>query len=211
MEYTDWDIYCAFRKAQANYLSRPFRLPKDWDTYKRKSLAKQSLANIELATKKFNGTWFKIDPERYFDTGFKLLGNKFTYVRFFNPKVIKKYIQDDKMVKRCMSLNKKSMLESAKFVKKYMSSREQTNPKISLARQYTVLTEGNTSLPIAHYLQGKIDKFFLVWLIRRGLVKITDEERINHIPEITENYREYLSYLNNKEMNGFLEKLREHI
>ena len=109
--YTDWDIYCAFRKAQANYLNRPYRLPKNWEKYKEKSFSKKARQNIELAVKKFNGTWYKIDPDRYFDTGFKLLGGKFTYNRFFKPKIIKKYIQDDKMLKRCTRLNKRSMIE----------------------------------------------------------------------------------------------------
>lgn len=205
--YTDWDIYCAFRKAQANYLSRPYRLPNNWEKYKRSNaLSKKSLQNIELAVKKFNGTWYKIDPERYFDAGFKILGKKFTYNRWFNPKVIKMYIRDDKMLKRCMRLNKKSMIESAKFVKSYMSTRP-VNPKLSLVRQYTALSDGNVHLPVAHYLQGKIDKFFLVWLIRRGLVVLSDEERTAHIPEIIENFREYTATLNNPSMNGFLDKL----
>ena len=204
--YTDWDIYCAFRKAQANYLNRPYKLPNNWEKYKRSgALSKKSLQNIELAVKKFNGTWYKIDPERYFDTGFKLLG-KFTYNRFFNPKIIKKYIQDDKMLKRVMRLNKQSMIESAKFVKRYMSKRT-VNPKLSLVRQYTALTERNVHVPISHYLQGKIDKYFLVWLIRRGLIVLSEEEKTAHIPEIIENFRMYTATLNNKEMNGFLDKL----
>ncbi len=205
--YTDWDIYCAFRKAQANYISRPYRLPKNWEKYRRSGvMAKRSLQNIDLAVKKFNGTWFKIDPERYFETGFKILGVKFTYNRFFNPKIIKQYIRDDKMMKRVARLNKESMIESAKFLKRYMSTRT-VNPKLSLARQYTALTEANVHLPISHYLQGKIDKFFLVWLIRRGLVVITKEEQASHIPEIIENYRTYVAALNTPQMKRFLDKL----
>lgn len=210
MTYSDWDIYCAFRKAQANFLSRPYRLPKNWEKYKEEILVKKSRDNIELITKKFNSTWFKIDPERYFDSGFRILGGKFTYNRFFNDKVMKKYIHDDRMIKRSMNLNKRSMIESAKFVKKYMSSKT-INPKLSLIRQYTVLSEGFVSLPIAHYIKGNIDKYFLVWLIRRGLVKVSDEEREFHIPEITENYREYVALLNNPKMSDFLDKLRKII
>lgn len=206
--YSDRDIYVAFRKAQANYLSRPYRLPKDWEKFKLRMAHKNHEA-LTLATKKFNGTWYKIDPERYFDAGFSLYGKKFTYIKFFEKKVMKKYISQDKMQKRETTLSKKALVESAKFVKRYMSTRH-VNPKISLVRQYTVLREGNMSLPVYHYIKGHIDKFFLVWLMRRGLVKITDDERA-HVPYIVEKYREYLTVLNKVELIGFLEKLRELI
>ena len=205
---TDLDIYVAFRKAQADYLSRPYRLPKNWEKFKER-MAKKNLEALDLATKKFNGVWYKIDPEKYFEAGFKLFGNKFTYIKFFEKKVMKMYISSDKMLKRDMTLSKKALIESAKFVKRYMSTRD-VNPKISLVRQYTVLYEGSMSLPVYHYIQGKIDQFFLVWLMRRGLVIVGEDERAQ-IPYIVERYREYLTMLNKVEMMGFLEKLRELI
>lgn len=205
---TDWDIYVAFRKAQADFLSRPYRLPKNWEKFKER-MTDKNLDALDLATKKFNGTWHKIDPEKYFEAGFKLFGKKFTYIKFFEKKVMQKYISQDKMFKRDMTLSKKALVDSAKFVKRYMSTKD-VNPRISLVRQYTVLQEGSMNLPVYHYIQGKIDQFFLVWLMRRGLVKITDDERA-HIPYIVERYREYLSVLNRVEMTGFLEKLRDLI
>jgi len=209
MVYTDWDIYCAFRKAQANYLSRPYRLPKNWEKFKTR-MTKTNLEALELATNFFNTKWSKINPERYFSTGFNLHGKGFTYSRFFDKKNMLKYIKDDKMLKRDLELNKRSLIESAKFVKQYMSMRNGVNPKVSLLRQYSCIKEGNMYVPVLHYIQGHIDTYFLVWLIRRGLVKI-DEDHSPHVPYIVEKYREHMAVINKEPILKFLERMREYI
>ena len=206
---TDWDIYCAFRKAQANYLSRPYRLPRDWEKFKTR-MTKTNLDALELATNYFNTKWNKINPERYFMTGFNLYGKGFSYVRFFDKKTMIKYIKDDKMLKRDLELNKRSLIDSAKFVKQYMSMRNGVNPKVSLLRQYSCIKEGNMYAPVQHYIQGHIDTYFLVWLIRRGLVKIDDDHR-PHVPYIIEKYREHMAVINKEPILRFLERMREYI
>ncbi len=208
MTTTDWDVYCAFRQAQADFLSRPYKLPKNWEKFK-KRLTQKNLDCLEQVTKKFNGTWYKICPHTYFRTGFNIFGKKFSYVKFFEKVVLKKYMQDDRLQKRNMNLSKKELINSVKFIRKYMS-RKRTNPRVSLVRQYSALAEGQASLPIIHYIKGHLDKFFLVWLMRRGLVKVTDDERAQ-IPDIVDNYREYLAVLDKPGMSNFLEKLRELI
>ena len=47
---TDWDVYCAFRQAQAEFLSRPYTLPKNWEKFK-KRLTEKNLACLEQATR----------------------------------------------------------------------------------------------------------------------------------------------------------------
>jgi hypothetical protein len=206
---TDWDIYCAFRKAQANFLNRPYRLPKNWEKFKTR-MKKTNLDALELATRYFNTKWNKLDPERYFSTGFYLHGNGFTYIRFFDKKNLIKYIKDDKMLKRDLEVNKRSLIESAKFIKQYMSNRNGVNPKISLLRQYSCLKEGNMLLPVLHYIQGHVDTYFLVWLMRRGLVVIDDDHR-PQIPYIVERYREHMAVINKPQISKFLERMREYI
>lgn len=206
--FTDWDIYCAFRKAQANFLSRPYRLPKNWEKFKTR-MTKTNLDALELATNYFNTKWNKIDPFRYFKSGFTLYGKNYTYVRFFDKKNMLKYIKDDKMLKRELDLSKRSLIDSAKFVKQYMSKRE-VNPKLSLLRQYSCIKEGNMLIPILHYIQGHIDTYFLVWLIRRGLVKIDDDHR-PQIPYIIEKYREHTAVINKPQISRFLERMREYV
>lgn len=208
MTTTDWDVYCAFRQAQAEFLSRPYKLPKNWEKFK-KRLTKKNLDCLDQVTKKFNGTWYKICPHTYFRTGFNIFGKKFSYVKFFEKVVLKKYMQDDRLQKRDLTLSKKELINSAKFIRKYMS-RKRTNPRVSLVRQYSVLTEGNASLPVIHYIKGYLDKFFLVWLMRRGLIIVGDDERAQ-IPDIVANYREHLAVLDKPGMSDFLEKLRELI
>jgi len=205
---TDWDVYCAFRQAQAEFLSRPYTLPKNWEKFK-KRLTEKNLACLEQATKKFNGTWYKICPHTYFRIGFNIFGKKFSYVKFFEKVILKKYMQDDRLQKRDLTLSKKELIKSAKFIRKFMS-RKNPNLRLSLARQYSVLTDGKASLPIIHYIQGHLDKFFLVWLMRRGLIKVGDDERAQ-IPDIVDSYREYLAVLDKPGMSDFLEKLRELI
>ena len=198
---TDWDIYCAYRQAQAEFHNRPYKLPKNWEKFK-KRITKKNLENLDLITSKFNGTWYKICPHTYFRTGFSIFGKKFSYIKFFEKIILTKYMQNDRLQKRDLKLNKKDLIDSAKFIRKFMS-RKNPSPKLSLARQYSVLTEGEQSLPVIHYIRGHLDKYFLIWLMRRGLIKITDDER-DQIPDIVDNYREYLAVLDKPGMSDFL-------
>lgn len=190
-------VYSCFRKTQSVAKSRPYRLPKDWDGFYNNRLADQNKKALRVITKFFNTKWSKIDVYKYFECGFELFNN-FSYHHFLDPRVIRLYIQRDKIVKIQTNLSKKNIVDSVKFVKQYM--------KDNNIRFFRVYCE--KKLPIRHYIQNKIDHFFLTWLIRDGLVTLEHDDK-SQIPYIMENYRETAVKL--MELEPFLKKLKEKL
>ena len=195
-----WDVYVAFRKAQANYHSRPYRLPKDWV----KHFTNMSKANQEamfLAADRFNTRWSNIDMDTYLGVGFDLIGKGFTYTRFFDTRIMSLYMERDKMSKRNLSINKGEIVKSGSFVVDYMGGR-------GFLKEYARKRDNFESIPIRHYIQGKIDQLFLTWLIKEKYLILDDSDR-TQIPYIIEKYRDYLAALD--ELQDFMKLLKEKL
>ena len=197
------DVYVAFRKAQANAKNRGYRLPKDWDAFYKKMSLKNRNALTQI-THWFNTRWRGINAEKYFDCGFELYGNSFSYHKFAERPIINLYVQKDKARKRDMRLNKESITESAKWVMNYIKEAD-----IPTFFVYCNSRVANRLLPIEHYLKNKVDGIFLTWLIKDKMVGVlTDDERAM-IPYVLENYRENVIKL--EQIQDFLRKLREKL
>ncbi len=195
-----WDVYVAFGKAQANYHSRPYRLPKDWV----KHFTNMSKANQEamfLAAERFNTRWSNINMDKYFGVGFDLIGKGFIYTRFFDRRVMALYMERDKMEKRNLILNKAEIVKSGSFVVKYMGGH-------GFLKEYARKRDNFQSIPIRHYIHGKIDQHFLTWLIKEKYLIFEDSDR-TQIPYIIEKYRDYVAVLD--ELKDFMEKVKEKI
>jgi hypothetical protein len=195
-----WDVYVAFRKAQANYHNRPYRLPKDWA----KHFVSMSQANQEamfLAAERFNTRWSNIDMDKYLTVGFDLIGKGFTYTRFFDRRVMSLYMERDKIEKRNLVLRKADIVKSGSFVVKYMGGH-------GFLKEYSRKRDNFQSVPVRHYIQGKIDQYFLTWLIKEKHLILEDSDRAQ-IPYIIEKYRDYVAVLD--ELKGFMEKVKEKI
>ena len=115
---TDWEVYVAFRAAQGNAKGRPFRLPKDWESFKSKRMLKKNVENLELAAGYFNTKWRNVDLDRLMTYGFELWKN-FSYHQFFNKKLINYYIERDRILKRKLRVDKESIMKSLIFIKKF--------------------------------------------------------------------------------------------
>lgn len=194
------EVYIAFRKAQSQAKNRPYRLPKDWDTFYKNRMSKSNRENLELITGFFNTKWKNIDPFRYFSCGFELY-KSFTYAMFFRSNIINLYMRKDKHLKRDLNNCKKGMISSLKFVKEFMNKKEIPN-----INRYCGKKVDRLSLPIRHYLKNNIDKFFIVFLIRYGYLQIDDDER-SVIPYVVENYREIITKF--EEIPDFILKIKE--
>jgi len=168
-------------------------------------LNQKSRESLELVTKYFNTRWSNISVERYFEYGFELFGKSFTYMKFFDKRLIAYYIGKDKNRKRDIMSNKKSIIKSIKFLKKWLEGKEY---KISPFMYYSLCKDGKASVPIRHYIKGDIDNLFLTWLIKEGYLSIEDDER-SQIPYIVENYRIYTDLL--YEIEPFMNKAMEAI
>lgn len=194
---TEFEVYAIFRRCQANFYNRPYRLPKDWDKHFNTRMSEYNRKCLEKATRCFNTIWANIDPERYFTYGFVLFNKAFTYKYFFDKRLINLYKEKDKILKRENDVRKADILRSATFIKSYLKENN-----ITLIR-YLNTKSGNLSLPILHYIKGKIGKELIVWFLSNGKLIITDEER-GVIPYITNSYRKTLSDLNM--IKDFMEK-----
>lgn len=196
------NVYYQFRKAQAHYNNRGFRMPKDFEKHFKTKLSTVNQKKLTNITNWFNTKWSNIDPYRYFICGFELYKKRFSYVKFFEEKIILLYKQRDKNEKRKAKATKKSLVNSAAFVKKYMKDNE-----IESLREYIDTNDGNQKLAVSHYLKNKIEASFFVFLMKKGM-KLSDTDR-SYIPYIAKNYRRLNIELN--EMKSFLDKIEELI
>lgn len=81
---------------------------------------------------------------------------------------------------------RRDLEESKKFVLDYIKEN-----KLKSLKAYGECKEGNVSLAVQHYTLNKLDKFFLAKLISKGIVKLTDNDRMQ-IPYIIEQWNEIL-------------------
>lgn len=195
-------IYYAFRKAQADHFGRGFRMPKNFEQHFEDKFKEQNKKKLIKITGWFLTKWQNIDPYQYFRCGFDLFDKRFSYMKFFNEKILLLYINKDKNNKREIKVTKQALVDSAYFVKRYMS-----NNGLSSLDDYIHETDGNRKVAVEHYLKNKIDASFFVFLLGRGMI-LTDNERCD-IPYIQTNFRKLK--FNLEDMKDFLKKLGDKI
>lgn len=193
-------IYIQFRKAQANYNNRGYRIPNDFETHFNTKFTEVNKKALIKITGWFLTKWQNIDPYRYFSCGFELF-KTFTYINFFNDKILLLYVTKDKNEKREIKITKKGLVDSAIFVKKWM------NENGCNLYEYMRLRDGNQLTAIDHYLKNHIDASFFVFLIRKGMILIDQDRSL--IPYIHTNYRKITFGLN--DLKDFLVKLEEKL
>lgn len=203
---TSNEIYASFRKAQSKAFNRPYKLPKDFDAFFLK-MRKGDKEALVLATKWFNTKWQNINPDRYFQYGFELLKNRFTYKKFFDPRLVKYYIMRDKSSKRDLRLSKVRLRDSALFVKKWMKLNKEESGVSTLLR-YSHSSDDGIPAPVKHYLMGNIDKYFFVWLLYNKYIVLTDSDKAL-VPLVVERYRDYVGEV--EELRPFMEKIEEKL
>lgn len=193
-------VYYLFRKAQAESKNKGFRMPKDFEKHLNNRFTEKNRESLITVTKWFNTKWNNIDIYRFMKCGFKLF-KTFSYIKFLDERVINLYIVRDKNLKREINLNKKEIMESVKYVKKYMKENN-----ILILRDYCNKKDENNKIVIKHYLLNKIDKFLFVYLIRNGILELNDTDR-SYIPYIISQYREILSEI--EILKEFFVKIRK--
>ena len=198
--YTEEDIYVMFRKAQSIYASRPYRLPKDFNSFLLNRMSKINRESLIIITKWFNSKWKNINPLDFFGYGFDLMGKKFTYCKFFDNRVHNFYITRDKIKKRDLEITREQITKSIAFIKEYMSKQEKS--PVSFWLRYCNLEVDGIKAPIKHYLNNNIDRLVIAWIINKKYLTLSDGDRML-IPLIVDNYREYVDQV--KEFRLLLE------
>ena len=147
-------------------------------------MAKENRLMLDTITAYFNTIWNNIDPERYFNIGFELFGKRFSYRRFMDRKILLQYIQYDKMVKREIRLIEDDIKSSVSFVKSFVSGKE-TGSKLI---RYCSMKNGYLGIPVQHYLENKLTKSFMIFLMWYGFYKPSEDE-LSKMPYIEAHYR----------------------
>ena len=175
------NIYHQFRRSQADFNNRGYRMPKDFEVHFNNRFKETNQKALIKITGWFLTKWQSIDPYNYFMCGFEIYGKGFSYIKFFKEKILLLYVTRDKNKKRQVVITKQGLIKSAVFVKKWMSDNNITLDDYIHAR------EGHQKIAVDHYLTNKIDASFLIYLITKGLI-LTDTER-GSIPYVQKNFR----------------------
>lgn len=189
--YSNYDIYKVFRKCQGAARNSGYRLPKDWVAHYNNKMTRENKLALDTITSFFNTKWANIDPETYFSLGFELFGLRFTYRKFLDRKTMLHYIQNDKMAKREVGLTQEDIKKSVDFIKRFVNG-EAVGSKIV---QYCSMKDGMLGMPVKHYLENRITKAFMVFLIWYGYYQATEDE-LNKMPYVTAHYREVAATFN---------------
>jgi len=190
------EVYATYRKVQSLYLGRGYKLPKDIKKHIEEKMVEKNRDNIVTLAHWFNTKWRNIDLEKYFEAGFELFGNTFSYNKFLDNKIVKLYIQLDKNKKRLMEINKKEIINSFKFIKENYGN--------APLEHYCNMENGYMHLVVEDYLKNKIDKTLLTYLINYKYIRRLNDEDRQKIPYIVTNWREHLEKV--KELKDFIEK-----
>lgn len=196
------EVYYLFRKTQGEFFGRGFRMPKDFEKHYNEKMAEVNKKALMKITRFFYTKWSNIDPKTYFKFGFRLFGKNFSYIKFFDKRIINRYIEKDKNKKRIINISKKDFLKSAIFVKKYMRKKN-----LDKLNDYMLYKVNDERLPFNHYFNNKINAMFFVWLITKGF-KLTEEEK-NKCPYIKSNYQKIILML--EKMKKFLNEVEVKI
>ena len=147
---TEEDVYIAYRKASG----KPYRRPKDFAMFLGK-MKENERKCLQDATLYFNTKWHNIDLDLYMECGWGIF-TYFHYSKFFDQRIIKLYITKDKIRKSFEAQSKEKIIESAKFVIRFMKENELTS-LYEYGRKY----DQNIPVAISHHINNKIDAVFL--------------------------------------------------
>jgi hypothetical protein len=198
--YTDYDIYLAFRTTQSQHNDKHLRLPKDWDSYKLKSLSASTRKCIDDATGYFNTKWSGIDLMLYMQCGFELY-KSFGYQRFFDQPVLELYIQKDKKRKRRIKVNHESITESLRYIRSVVGDKDING--YTYLQMYCKMREGARKCLVHDHIHNRIDPLLFVYCLYYKYIKLTDDDK-QLCYNITNRYRE-LTYMM-FEVEGFIKE-----
>ena len=198
------EVYLAYLKMKGIINNRPYRLPKEPDLSieKLRQSNQKNYDNLKTLSDYFNTKWQNIDMVKYVECGFKLFPN-FTYINFLNDKILKHYIQLDKIQKFHETINKKTLLKSFKFIQSQLHELNLTSLK-----DYCKYHENEISLIIEHYLQSKIDSYVFVYILMKRYLNLSKEER-DKVQNLLNRITEFKSTVQNEW--ELLEKMEDKI
>ena len=169
MHYTKLDVINIFKTVKGQ---RPVKkLPK---------LSSDSLLQVQNLTDNFNTKWSNIVPSLYFETGLNLW-KTFSYPKFMDDSIFKKYVQKDKQIKR-------KKIDRHHITKSFLYIKSQVNSLKEFTNYYWNDTIHTCCLD---FFYNKIDKVTMAYLMF-------------YVFKPTEHDKRYTNYIwnNEKHMRG---------
>jgi len=154
--YIELDIINAYKKVKCQ--KEVTKIPK---------ISDDNLKIITDLTNLFNTKWHNIRISDYMKCGMELWKG-FSYSKFLDERILKKYIKNDKTIKR-NSIGKEHIISSFKHLKE--------NQYKTLKDYSTHRTEGIYT-PIYDYIHNHIDKILMGYLLYNSIVKPNEIEMI---------------------------------
>jgi hypothetical protein len=114
----------------------------------------------------------------------------FTLNKILRPKIMKYYIEKDKIRKRNLSPSQKSIDKSFEFINNYMKDITVPDGYTTL-QMYCKIKDGDMKTIISHYLKGKVDSMTFVYSMYYKYIKLTDVER-ESCYNVVNRYRDFL-------------------
>lgn len=196
---TSYDVYKLYRQLKSN---NP-KIPSE-NVY-RKRLSLKSLLNIDRLTQYFNTIYSNVDPKLYFKYGFSLW-KTFNYAKFLDDRILEKYKQQDKIIKRSIKASKDNIDTSFNYI---------TTPLYRYCKEY----DNNQKHIITDYLFNRINSVIIMYCIKNKYIDFNDieTELLYHIFNnyddwmklMYKNYK-YIELLDNKQKDIY-EKEHETI
>lgn len=195
-------LYTIFRYKHGAYISRPRKLPKDITKHINEKMNSVQSDNLKTAAIFFDSKWINIDPNEYINCGFDVLGKKFSFHNFFDPRIMRLYIMRDKNKKRELETSKQDLINSAKFILEYIKENN-----ISFLT-YINKKIGHRRIIIEHYISNKICPLFFCFLLYNNKIELTEEENAI-LPYISVQYRNATVLI--KKIDDFLMKIEDKL
>lgn len=167
------EVYVKFMKHRAFANGRGYNLPKEpsLSVEKLKQKYPKHYETLRTLTGYFNTKWQNIDLDKYFQCAFKLMPT-ISYNGLLNDKILKQYIQLDKIEKFHSELDKRTILNSFKNIKTAMKMHN-----ISSLKSYGSYRDDKSLLCIDEYIKGFIDSYVFVFLILKKYVILNNEDK----------------------------------
>ena len=186
----DYNVYCAFRKAQSLAKGKAYRLPKCWDTFKQNRMSVKNRDSLDLITGYFSTKWSNIDIDTYMECGFDIY-KTFSYHMFFKQNILDLYIERDKQKKRRIKASKEDIDLSFDLVNDTLKELKVSVDGYNNLQLYCKLHIDNQKTVVHDYLMNRIDPITFIYCIYYKYITLKDEDR-EKCYNIVNRYRELL-------------------
>ena len=170
--YEERDIYYYFLKCRGNYTNTGFRFPKKPFPEYIKTKPEVVRENLTKITVRFNTMWCHVNPEGYFDVGFRLFDKGFYFNKFFEPSILTRYTREKNFAELSDESIKNKTKQSILWIKKNIKE----DSELKNIADYFHKKQGYIPIFVSHYMKDQVNDMVLayVWMNYKGWIANID-------------------------------------